>query len=336
MDSLSHWLQFDSFSAADLLVVLALVVLEGLLSCDNAVVLALQVRHLPPEQRGRALRYGILGAYLFRIIALLLATWIMGRWYLKIFGGVYLCFLAVRHFVSHDDEPAGERVVRRFFGLGAFWSTVIAVEMTDIVFSVDSIAAAVALSDKLWVLIAGSFLGIFAMRFAAQGFVTLLDRFPRLEGAAFVAVAVVGLKLLLDFPADVCGLTQPFPATATYATAREYETLVHDHAPPWLHVPHTLTITSGAAPEPDPAAMERAALAQLTPDQRNDAAQLQKVREHTQNEHRRAESNWNLHHRPLIEIEGWLSSLIVMAVFACGFALPQPRSKKSDEAGSTS
>ena len=171
------YIQLIPFQPSDLLIVAVLIVLEGLLSCDNAVVLALLVKHLPPEQRGRALRYGIIGAYVFRIIALILATWMMTQWYLKVAGGVYLLYMGVSHFLKKkpsDEEPETVKI-RRWFGLSPFWSTVVAVELTDIVFSVDSIAAAVALSDKLWVLILGGLLGILAMRFAAQGFVKLLE-----------------------------------------------------------------------------------------------------------------------------------------------------------------
>lgn len=311
MDGILHYLQLDSFVPGDLLVVLVLIVLEGLLSCDNAVVLALLVKDLPPAQRGRALRYGIIGAYVFRVAALALATWIMSRWYLKVLGGAYLLYLAFAHFLKHDDDQLSERAVRRFFGLGAFWSTVIAVEMTDIVFSVDSIAAAVALSDKLWVLILGGLLGILAMRFAAQGFVRLLEIFPRLESAAFIAVAVIGLKLLLEFPLDVVGRSREFPAGTTYATSAEYEQRLQTHLPSTLYVPHVMALNLASAPPPD-----RAVMAAATPAGGSADAARDEVIDH---EFRRAQSLWNLHHRPFIEVEGWVSSLVVLLIFIGGF-----------------
>ncbi|MBA3685234.1 MAG: hypothetical protein H0W72_08340 [Planctomycetes bacterium] len=319
MDALLHWLQLDSFVPGDLLVVGVLIVLEGLLSCDNAVVLALLVKDLPPETRGKALRYGIIGAYVFRIAALALAAWIMSKWYLKILGGLYLCYLAYEHFAKSQDDQLSERSARRYLGLNAFWSTVVAVELTDIVFSVDSIAAAVALSDKLWVLILGGLLGILAMRFAAQGFVALLQRFPRLEGAAFVAVAVIGAKLLLEFPADVIGLRKEFPAGSSYATAKEYHELVQRHAAPVVHVRHVLTVNDAAPPEPDLKIMRDAQLAALPAERRQDPAALHEIDDRIHAEHRKAESDWNLHYRPLAEIEGWVSSLIVLLIFAAGF-----------------
>ena len=296
MEAFLAYLQLTPFVPSDLLVVLVLIVLEGLLSCDNAVVLALLVKHLPPDQRGRALRYGIIGAYVFRIVALMLATWIMSKWYLKVAGGAYLVWMAVAHFVRHHNHSDPTVAPpRRFLGLSPFWSTVIAVELTDIVFSVDSIAAAVALSSKLWVLIVGGLLGILAMRFAAQGFVSLLQRFPNLEGAAFAAVAFIGLKLLVEVPVDLFGRERQFSAGTTYSTAQQYLTAVETQCPPAVRVAHVVTINTSSAPEPD---------ATLITDP---------------HEYRAAHSAWNLHLRPFFEVEGWLSSLVVLVIFAAGF-----------------
>lgn len=297
MDAILTFLQLTPFIPGDLLVVLVLVVLEGLLSCDNAVVLALLVKPLPPEQRGRALRYGIIGAYAFRIVALMLAAWIMSKWYLKIAGGVYLLWMGVAHFLKHKNEDGTPEVkpVRSWLGLSPFWSIVVAVELTDIVFSVDSIAAAVALSSKLWVLILGGLLGILAMRFAAQGFVTLLQRFPNLESAAFAAVAFIGLKLLAEFPVDVLGREREFAPGTTYTSAPQYVAEVEKQCPPTVNLPHVLSINLAAAPAPVESAFSDA------------------------HEFKRAHSTWNLHYRPFFELEGWLSSLIVLAIFLTGF-----------------
>jgi YkoY family integral membrane protein len=297
MDSIISALHLYPFQASDLLTVLVLIVLEGLLSCDNAVVLALLVKPLPPAQRAKALKYGIIGAYVFRVIALILATWMMSKWYLKVAGGIYLLYMGISHFLKKkpsDEEPETKQL-RRWFGLSPFWSTVIAVELTDIVFSVDSIAAAVALSDKLWVLILGGLLGILAMRYAAQAFVGLLEKFPRLEGAAFAAVAFIGLKLLCELPGDVIGLQNQFAPGTTYATAAEYRAEVVRQFPPTAHIDHVVSINAKAAPAPDPAILR---------DPKEFAV---------------AHSAWNLHLRPLFEVEGWLSSLVVVGIFLAGF-----------------
>src|SRR3954447_15595973 len=80
--------------------VLWLVFLEGLLSADNALVLAMMVRHLPKLEQKRALRYGIWGAFAFRVVAVLMAKILLNFWYLKVVGGLYLLYLAVAHVWS--------------------------------------------------------------------------------------------------------------------------------------------------------------------------------------------------------------------------------------------
>jgi YkoY family integral membrane protein len=328
MDWLITALDLHTFVPADLLVVLVLVVLEGLLSCDNAVVLALLVRNLPPEQRGKALRYGIIGAYVFRIAALFLAVWIMTIWWIKVAGGVYLCWLAIDFFRKHGQGGKDKnREVKLIFGLGAFWSTVFWVEATDIVFSIDSIAAAVALSKKLWVLILGGLLGILAMRFAAQAFVKLLEKFPRLEACAFAAVAVIGLKLLLEFPVDVLGRTHPLPPDAGYTTSQEYRDLVAKHVPPAVSIPHVLNMNLEAPPAPEAARMAKGAEAAvaLEAPALQGADRAMWIDKRARNELADAEASWALHHRPFLEIEGWASSLVVLAIFLSGFRRPRER-----------
>lgn len=184
--------------------VLWLVILEGLLSADNALVLAMMVRHLPGPQQKRALRYGIWGAFGFRVIAVFLAKVLLDFWPLKVLGGAYLLYLAGSHFLTRDHSDEGSSVRR--FGKG-FWGTVVSVELADIAFSIDSILAAVAAADslpssrigpdmKFGVVIVGGILGILTMRFVAGYFILLLERFRGLETGAYGLVAWIGLKLV--------------------------------------------------------------------------------------------------------------------------------------------
>ena len=182
--------------------ILWLVFLEGLLSADNALVLAMMVRHLPKEAQKRALRYGIWGAFIFRVIAVSLANLLLHFWFLKVVGGCYLLYLAIGHFFMKGDED-GDGVGRG--NVRGFWRTVVAVELADIAFSIDSILAAVALADGLpetiganWkyvIVVTGGVLGIIAMRFVAGYFIILLERFRGLETGAYGLVAWIGLKL---------------------------------------------------------------------------------------------------------------------------------------------
>ena len=77
-------------------VILVLVFLEGLLAADNAVVMAVMVRHLPPEQRKKALFYGLLGAFIFRFIALFLISIIANFWFYTSSRGCLLNFMSIK------------------------------------------------------------------------------------------------------------------------------------------------------------------------------------------------------------------------------------------------
>lgn len=202
--------------AAGIMVVFILILIEGVLSVDNAAVLATMVMRLPEDQRGKALRYGIIGAYVFRAICLALAAWLITIWWLEPIGGLYLLYLAWTHFSRHksvEQEGAeavateGNWLYRHTLGrLGPFWATVVAVEVMDLAFSLDNVLAAVAyvknfpMPSKLVLVCLGVFIGILAMRFAAQGFVKLMHRYPFLESCAFVVIGILGVKLLLSVP----------------------------------------------------------------------------------------------------------------------------------------
>ena len=174
----------------DFAVIGTLVLLEGLLSADNALVLALLVRHLPKDQQKRALLYGIVGAFVLRGIGILAAKLIIGLWWLCGMGAAYLLFLTVKHFIAKGSGvKASEKA-----GLG-FWQTVAVVELTDIVFAIDSILVAVALSNKVWVVYTGACLGIVLLRVAAGYFIRLIEKYPALDNLAYTLVGWAGVKL---------------------------------------------------------------------------------------------------------------------------------------------
>ena len=186
---------------ADLVTVALLVALEGLLSADNAMVLAVLVLGLPKSQQKKALQYGIAGAFAFRIIAILLAAYLIQVKVVMLIGAAYLLWLPYHHFSGHV-EAAARRLPKKaqpWLGLSAFWATVVKVELTDIVFAIDSILVAVAMSNKLWVIITGGILGVIAMRLVIGQLLVLVNRFPPLVDGAFIIIAWVGIKLLLEY-----------------------------------------------------------------------------------------------------------------------------------------
>lgn len=210
---------FGNDLGAGIFILFNIIVIEVLLSVDNASVLASMVMDLPKHQRNRALRYGILGAYFFRGLCLIFATWLVKVLWLKILGGLYLLWLTYSFFKPKEkgdkEQDSVEKESNFIFKhckklFGVFWTTVILVEFMDISFSLDNIFAVVAMTDNIYLICIGVFIGILAMRFVAQGFVKLLEKYPSLEKVAYIVVGLLGIKLTL---AGVCDYIPNNPIT---------------------------------------------------------------------------------------------------------------------------
>jgi YkoY family integral membrane protein len=177
-------------------IILNIVLLEIVLSIDNAAVLSTMVGQLPKSEQKKALTWGILGAYLFRGIALLFATVLIKLIWLKVIGGLYLVYLSVKS-LSHQATDKEKNPVKIPF-LNAFWSTVIMVEFMDIIFSIDNIFSAVAFTNNFWIICLGVFIGILAIRFATTKMIELVKKIPVIEKIAFIVIGVLGIKLVLS------------------------------------------------------------------------------------------------------------------------------------------
>lgn len=198
------WQDIINHPGASLAIIGNLIIIESLLSVDNAAVLATMVMDLPKEQRDKALKYGILGAYFFRGIAMIFAAFLIKIWWLKPIGGIYLLYLAYdywknKHTEAFDNDTLDKSsnwLYRVTVGsLGTFWATVALIELMDMAFSIDNVFAAVAFTPNIILVCIGVFIGILAMRFIAQWFVILMGKYSFLETAAFVVIALLGLKL---------------------------------------------------------------------------------------------------------------------------------------------
>nr|WP_289037811.1 TerC family protein [uncultured Allobacillus sp.] len=199
-------------------VLLVLIGLEGILAADNALVLAIMVKHLPEEERKKALFYGLFGAFVLRLGSLFIISFLVDVWQMQAVGAAYLLFISLNHlfrkYVLHKaDESAEDAAISKPKKGTGFWMTVVKVEFADIAFAIDSILAAVALAmalpntdlpqiggmdgGKFLVILTGGLIGVIIMRFAATYFVKLLNERPGLETAAFIIVGWVGVKLLV-------------------------------------------------------------------------------------------------------------------------------------------
>ena len=214
-------------------VLLVLIVLEGLLAADNAVVMAVMVRHLPRIQQKKALFYGLLGAFVFRFAALFMITFLVNIWQIQAIGAAYLLFISIKS-IYDQRKKSGTELELNSKKKSGFWMTVLKVELADIAFALDSMLAAVALAVTLpelgdfhigginggqfIVMLLGGIIGLIIMRFAARQFVQLLEKFPSLETAAFLIVGWVGVKLLvMTLAHEKLQIIDPgFPHSATW------------------------------------------------------------------------------------------------------------------------
>ena len=175
-----------------------LIALELLLSADNAVALASLTKSLDSsELRSRALNIGITISLLFRIILIILSNVLLKFIFIRVFAGFYLIYLFFSNvFLNSDVENAenGTDNKNNF----RFLRVVALLSITDFAFSIDSITTAVAISDQYILIIFGAVIGVLALRFTSGIFLKLLDIFSRLETAGYVAILIVGIKLLLN------------------------------------------------------------------------------------------------------------------------------------------
>jgi len=197
----------------DLVTVGLLVALEGLLSADNALVMAIMVLGLPRTEHKQALRYGLLGGFAFRFLATLLAVYLIRLSLVKLFGGLYLLYLTYSHFFGQEEGVDRRQPPRAkgMLGLTPFWATVVRVELINLAFSIDSILVAVAMSPKLWVVVTGGILGIIAMRLVVGQLLTLVQRYPALVDGAFIIIAWVGFKLGVEYLHDAHYISLEIP-----------------------------------------------------------------------------------------------------------------------------
>jgi len=200
-------------------VIISLIIIEGLLSVDNALAIAAMANHLPERQKYLALKFGIIGAYLFRGLCLAFAAWIIENPWLKIGGAAYLIYLMCDHIhsKSRDSDHGPVQVVER-----GFFGTIAAIELMDLSLSVDNVVAAVAMSPKLWVVCTGVFIGILALRFVAGACIKLIEKFPILEQTAFLLVGYVGFILVYEILSDPHGGIQILPGPVHVTTWQKF------------------------------------------------------------------------------------------------------------------
>lgn len=216
LTSLTPWLDGVDQLGELLPLLPVLVSLELLLSADNAIALAAIARRQDdPELERRALNLGVLMAFVLRVALILMAQWVLAFPPIQLLAAGYLLWLCYQHWrpaAPEDDAQVSQNALTPL----SFRRTVLTLALTDLAFSVDSVAAAVAISDQLLLVISGALIGVIALRFTSGLFIQWLKIYSRLESAGYLAVAFVGCKLLIQlvFPTiDIPELVTLFVVT---------------------------------------------------------------------------------------------------------------------------
>jgi len=191
--------------AEDALVVATLVVIEAVLSFDNAAILAIISRRLPAgAERSRALNVGLLLAYALRVIAIASVVFLLKFPVFFVIGGAYLVFLFARHVWHRLARRSGGHhapgAAKGAFGMSAFAYTIAQIAVVDLVFALDQVVGGVGFTHTAWLIMVAAAIGLVFLRILAPVMARLMDWLPTLEDAAFVAVGFVGVLLVLENP----------------------------------------------------------------------------------------------------------------------------------------
>ncbi|MEB3242119.1 MAG: DUF475 domain-containing protein [Cyanobacteriota bacterium] len=182
-----------------------LLLLETLLSADNALAMAAMVKPIPSEpQRRRLLNWGLAMAILLRLVAVAMAGSVIHNPLIRLLGGGYLVWLAVNHFraellpvASVERNGASDEASVAAPGRSEL-ATILLLAGTNLAFSLDSITAALAITDDLFLVMVAGTIGVVALRGVASWLVSWMARCPNLTNAAYLTVLAVGLRLLVE------------------------------------------------------------------------------------------------------------------------------------------
>lgn len=205
------------FTLASLEIVVALIVIEGLLSVDNALAIAALASHLDEKKRKVAMTVGYAGAYGFRILALFLASYIINNHWLMALGAGYLIWLMCDHFAESEDS---EEDSNRHREPPSFAKTIALIAFLDLSLSFDNVVAAVAFArTNIYLVYLGVTIGIITLRMVAGYCIKLLEKHPWLEHTAFLLVGFVGTLLCVELLWETY-VRQEFPVLG-YAVIHE-------------------------------------------------------------------------------------------------------------------
>ena len=202
---------------------LTLTVLEIVLGIDNIIFISILAGKLPEDQRAKARRLGLLGAFFSRILLLLSIAWVVrlttplftvagvdvsGRGLILIIGGLFLIGKATHEI--HEKLEGGEHGEAVKQAARSLAAVIAQIMVIDIVFSLDSVITAVGMVDQVSIMIAANVIALGIM-LAASGPISLfVDRHPTVKMLALSFLVLIGTNLVAE------GIGQHIPKGYTY------------------------------------------------------------------------------------------------------------------------
>lgn len=177
-----------------ILIILNIVIIEGILSLDNSAILATMILKMNKNDRKKAFKYGIIGAYLFRGLCLMFTTFLIKIKWLKLIGGFYLIYTGINFFILKQIKSR-KNIIYNFYN--NFWIKILYIELIDLSFSIDNIIAATAISNNLLLILLGVFIGILTMRIITKVFLKLIEKYPYIQNSAFLIIILLGIKIII-------------------------------------------------------------------------------------------------------------------------------------------
>ena len=174
--------------------VIKIIMIDLLLSGDNAVVIALACRNLPPEQRRKGILFGVSGAIGLRIVLTFFAVSLLALPYLKLIGALLLLWIGIKLILPEEEHSADD--IRANNRLPGAVKTII---IADFVMSLDNVlGVAAAAKGNVWLLVFGLLISIPMIAWSSQLVLKLIDRFPFIVYAGGALLGYVAGEMLVS------------------------------------------------------------------------------------------------------------------------------------------
>lgn len=173
--------------------VLSIILLDIVLSGDNAVAIALATKRLDEASRKKAIFIGTAGAIVLRVFLMLIAIWILAIPYVKIIGSLLLFYIAYDLLVANEEAEATEK------GATSFFAAIGTIIVADLIMSLDNILSIAGVAaDNQWLALLGLAISIPLIIFGSQLVLGLMDRFPIVVWIGALLIAFTAGKMFIE------------------------------------------------------------------------------------------------------------------------------------------